>query len=260
MTGLIRHFIDRAESPSPWWARATAGAGVFLVLSLGMWAFLASVSPKWGVFWEYREVFWRGWLLTIGLSLASLVLSTIIGVTAALARRSGFLPVRYVAKVYIELVRGMPFLVLIFLLFYGIPEVTKYGDRFTFGVVALSLFAGSYIAEIVRSGLESIGAWQWESARAIGLSRWQTYRYILLPQVARVILPAMTGQLASLIKDSSLLSVIGLMEFTQSAQQVFSATYSGMESFLPLGVGYLLLTLPIVAVSRQLEKKLRYEH
>jgi len=185
----------------------------------------------------------------------ALVLSTLIGLMAAMGRRSWFLPVRYTATLYVELVRGMPFLVLILVLFYGVPQITQHGDRFFFGVLFLSLFAGAYIAEIIRAGINSVGAYQWESARAIGLSKWETYRFIIFPQALKNILPPLTGQFASLIKDSSLLSVIGLNEFTHSAQTIFSATYSGLESFLPLGVGYLILTLSVSLVARELERR-----
>ena len=202
---------------------------------------------------------WSGWLLTLTLSSISLVLSTAIGLVAALARRSGILLIRYIATTYIECVRGMPLLVLILVLFYVVANALKIDDRFLVGVVVLSLFAGAYIAEIIRAGIESVGASQRESARAIGLTSAQTYRYVVLPQALRQALPPLAGQFASLIKDSSLLSIIGVAEFTYTAQQVNSATYSTLESYLPLAVGYLVLTLPISLFSSLLQRTLRYE-
>lgn len=152
----------------------------------------------------------------------------------------------------------MPLLVLILVLWYVIfKDVTE--GRLFFGILALSLFAGAYMAEIFRAGIESVGQSQRESARAIGLTTWQTYRLIILPQAARHSLPAFTGQLASLIKDSSLLSVLALTEFTYAAQQVYSATYTTVETFLPLAAGYMILTIPISLWSKRLEKTLRYE-
>ena len=153
----------------------------------------------------------------------------------------------------------MPLLVLILVLFYVVANALKIADRFLVGVVVLSLFAGAYIAEIIRAGIESVGASQRESARAIGLNSAQTYRYIVLPQALRQALPPLAGQFASLIKDSSLLSIIGVAEFTYTAQQVNSATYSTLESYLPLAVGYLVLTLPISFFSNMLQRTLRYE-
>ena len=104
-----------------------------------------------------------------------------------------------------------------------------------------------------------MGASQLESARAIGLSGGQTYRYVIFPQALRQVLPPLAGQFASIVKDSSLLSIIGLSEFTYTAQQVNSATYSTLESYLPLAVGYLILTLPISLWTHGLGRTLRYE-
>lgn len=254
-----RWFLDRPREPAFRAARALTWLLLLAGFSLLCWAVLFSTTRNWAAVWEYREVFLKGWLLTVGLSAAALVSSVVIGVAAALARRSGILALRSGATLYIECVRGMPLLVLIFVLFYGLPQITRHGDRFFFGVLALSLFAGAYIAEMVRAGIESVGASQRESARAIGLTTAQTYLYIIYPQALRNILPPLAGQFASLIKDSSLLSVIGLVEFTRAAQQVNSQTFSTMESFLPLAVGYLVLTLPISLWAKRLEARLHYE-
>lgn len=208
---------------------------------------------------KYQDVFWQGWFLTVGLSAASLILSIVIGLVAALARRSIFLPIRYLSTVYIEIVRGMPFLVLILLAFYVVADAVHYNNRLVVGVITLSLFSGAYIAEMIRAGIESIGASQRESARAIGLTNIQTYLYVIFPQALRHTLPPLAGQFASLIKDSSLLSIIGIAEFTFNAQQVNNATFSTLESYLPLAVGYLALTLPISLWSKYLENKFRFE-
>ena len=147
----------------------------------------------------------------------------------------------------------------ILFLFYVVANGIGLQDRIVAGALILSLFSGAYLAEIIRSGIDSIPATQLESARAIGLSPLQTYRFVIAPQALRQILPPLAGQFASLIKDSSLLSIIGVTEFTFAAQQAFSATYRTMESFLPLAVGYLALTLPISLLSKLLEKRFRYE-
>ena len=128
-----------------------------------------------------------------------------------------------------------------------------------FGVLVLALFSGAYMAEIIRGGLDAIPRAQIDSARAIGLTPWQTLRLVVLPQAVRIVLPAVAGQLVSLIKDSSLLSVISIGEFTFAARNVNSATYSTLESYLPLAAGYLALTLPLSALSRWLERRFRYE-
>lgn len=209
--------------------------------------------------WDYKALFIQGWLTTLWISAASLVLSFVIGLVVALCRRSRWLFLRYLALIYIELIRSTPLLVQILFFFYVVAHAIHIENRYVVGIITLSMFSGAYIAEMIRSGIDNISASQWDSARSIGLTKWQTYRYVIFPQAFRQILPPLTGQFASLIKDSSLLSIIGINELTHSAQQVNSATYSTLESFLPLAIGYLLLTLPISLISRYLEKRYRYE-
>jgi polar amino acid transport system permease protein len=147
----------------------------------------------------------------------------------------------------------------ILIFFYIVADAFHVNNRYLAGILILSFFSGAYISEIVRAGIESIGQSQLESARAIGLTTSQTYRYVIFPQALRVSLPPLVGQFVSLIKDSSLLSIIAVNEFTQAARDINSATYSTLESYLPLAVGYLILTLPISLWTRWLEKRLRFE-
>ncbi len=213
---------------------------------------------NWPAIWAYRQKFVQGWLMTVAISAAALLVSVFIGVVTALARRARFLPLRYAAALYVEAVRGTPLLVQILILFYVVANAVGVENRYVVGVLTLSLFAGAYLAEMVRAGIESIRDSQLESARAIGLTRGQTYRYVIFPQVVRQLIPPLTGQFASIIKDSSLLSIIALNEFTLNAQEVNAFTYSTLESYLPLAAGYLLLTLPISLASRILERKFHY--
>jgi polar amino acid transport system permease protein len=160
---------------------------------------------------------------------------------------------------YVEVVRGTPLLVQILIFFYVVADAFKIQSRYLVGILILSFFSGAYICEIVRSGIEGIGKSQIDSARAIGLTRLQTYRHVIFPQATRQILPALAGQFASLIKDSSLLSIISISEFTLNAQEVNAYTYSTLESYIPLAIGYLILTLPLSLWTRFLERKFHYE-
>lgn len=214
---------------------------------------------NWAAPWKYRVLFWQGWLATVGVALGSLVLSTLIGAGTALLGRARFLPGRALARLYVELIRGTPLLVQILLFFYVVAPAFRVGNRYVVGIVTLSLFAGAYIAEIIRAGLEGVGRSQWEAARAIGLTRRQTYRWIVLPQALRHLLPPLAGQFVSLVKDSSLLSVIGIAEFSLQAQQVNALTFSTLESYVPLALGYLVLTLPLSLWARQLERRARFQ-
>ena len=255
----MEFLFDRTEKPSPLWARAAIMAGLVVLYSaVCFWAFSSTVKD-WEKVWNYRVVFLNGWLTTIGISAVALVLSTIFGVSAALARRSPFLPLRYTSVFYVETVRGLPLMVLVLFGFYGVAFKLGWNDRLSAGILILSLFSGAYIAEVIRAGIESVGRTPWDSARAIGLTPAQTYRCVIFPQVLRQTLPPLAGQFSSLIKDSSLLYIVGVSELTFSAQQVSSATYSTFEAYLPLGVCYLVLTLPVSLWTKYLESKVRYE-
>ncbi len=214
---------------------------------------------RWSAIYPYRQLFLQGWLTTIGLSAAALLCSTLAGLCSALAQGSSFLPLRYLGKIYVELVRGTPLLVQILILFYVVADAFGVQNRFLVGVLTLSFFSGAYISEIIRAGIQSVGRSQWESARAIGLTRGQTYRYVVFPQALRQTLPPLAGQFVSLVKDSSLLSIIGIQEFTRSAQMANSSTYGTLESYLPLALGYLILTLPISLWTRRLERRHQFD-
>ncbi len=177
----------------------------------------------------------------------------------ALLSRSNLWLATTFSRVYVELIRGTPLLVQILFFYYVIANQLGFENRYLAGIVVLSLFHAAYIAEMIRAGLDTVSATQQESARAIGLSHWQAMRFVLFPQAVRQVIPPLAGQFASIIKDSSLLSVIGINEITNAAQQINSATYSTLEVFLPLALAYLILTLPISLWSRRLERRFAYE-
>jgi polar amino acid transport system permease protein len=256
MPNFIKLFST--ERPS-FWIRAFNILLVFAVLSLLFCAVFFTQVYHWDVLSKYRIVFLKGWVATIFIALVSLVLSLLIGLVASLMRRSKILAVRYFSKVYVEVIRGTPLLVQLLFFFYVVASAIGIESRFLVGIITLSIFSGAYIAEIFRSGIESIRKTMLESATAIGLTTWQTYRYVIYPISIRQILPPLAGQFASIIKDSSLLSILGISEFTYAAQQVSSATYSTLECYFPLAIGYLILTFPISFFSRFLEKRTRHE-
>ena len=212
---------------------------------------------KWTLVWHYRDVFLHGWVETLFISVMALSLSCCFGAVIVAARRSSLKLIRVVALLIIEVIRGTPLLTQILFFFYVVAHGIGLQNRLLTGVLILSFFSSVYIAELMRASIEVIPRPQWESAKAIGLTTFQTYRYVIIPQALRPLLPSLAGQLASLIKDSSLLSVIGISELTLAAQQVNATTYCTLESFFPLALGYLMLTLPISLGSRWLEKKLK---
>jgi polar amino acid transport system permease protein len=214
---------------------------------------------KWQAVWHYRHMFAVGWITTVWLSLAALGLSTVIGLLCALGLRSRLLVLRYFIKFYVEVIRGTPLLVQVLIFFYVVADAFHIGNRYAVGILTLAVFSGAYITEIIRAGIESVGRSQLESAMAIGLTRSQTYRYVVFPQAVRQTLPPLAGQFVSLVKDSSLLSIISISELTLNAQEVNAFTFSTLESYLPLALGYLVLTLPISIWTRWLERRMRFE-
>lgn len=212
----------------------------------------------WDSVWEYRQNFLRGFGMTIVISAFSLVLSLILGLVVGIGSGSRILAYRYLSRGFVEIIRGTPLLVQILIFFYVVANALNVQNRYVVGVLIMAVFAGAYVSEIIRAGIESVGDTQLESARSLGFTRGQTYRYVILPQVIRRILPPLAGQLASLIKDSSLLSIIAVKEFTLAAREINSTTFSTLESFIPLAIGYLVLTLPISILSKRLESRFAY--
>lgn len=252
---------EGAAVPLPGWARALNFLAALGLLGLALYLPFTHLEANWAWarVYRYRDKFIQGYELTILLSLAALVLSSVFGLVSALAGRARFLPLRYVNRIYVDFVRGTPLLVQILVFYYVTANAIGIADRNVAGVLILSMSYGAYISEVIRAGIESVGKSQLDSAKAIGLNPAQTYRYVIFPQALRQILPSLAGQLVSLIKDSALLSIISVSEFTKNAQEAGNITYSILECYIPLAVGYLLLTLPISFLTRYLEGRSRFE-
>ncbi len=252
---------DSRARPVPLGVRMLNFALAGLLVSAAFWFSFHRLAYRlqWDAVYRYREMFLSGWLTTIVLSASALLLSSLIGFLFALAGRSRLLPLRYLSKIYVEAVRGTPLLVQILIFFYVVADAFGVSNRYLVGILILSFFSGAYISEIIRAGLESISKSQLESARAIGLTRSQTYRFVIFPQALRQTLPPLAGQFVSLIKDSSLLSIISISEFTWNAQAINSRTFSTLESYIPLALGYLALTLPLSIWTRNLERRHAYD-
>lgn len=211
----------------------------------------------WESIYEYRQKFIDGFLVTIYISFFALILSLILGVIFAYGQNSKFILLRFFSRFYIEIIRGTPLLVQILIFFYVFANNLGFDNRYVVGTVILSMFAGAYVSEIIRAGVKSIDKGQYESAKSLGFTPTQSYMYIIFPQAYKRILPPLTGQFASIIKDSSLLSIISISEFTMNAQEVNAYTYSTLESYIPLALGYLALTYPISYYANRLEKNMK---
>lgn len=225
------------------------------------YALFSSVAYQWnweGV-WRYRQQFGYGWLTTMVLSLVAMIVSVALGFLLMLGRRSPWEPARMFCGGAVELVRGSPLLVQLLIGHYIIANRLHIDNPAITGIILLGCFEGAYLAEIFRGAVESISASQLDAARAVGLDKVQTYRFVIIPQALRRALPGTTGQLVSLIKDSSLLSVIGIEELVQKVKIMNAATYKPLEGFLPLALAYLIVTLPLSYLARRLERRFAYE-
>ena len=238
------------------------------LVSAGFWVIFSELDLTRGraAIWKYRESILEGWGVTLAVSAGSLVGSCLVAGVLVAGQRSGLRVVRWFTQGFVEMVRGMPLLSLVLIGFFVVLnnqhiaralDSVGLGGKLAAGILLLSVFTGAYLTEILRGGLESIPQAQLDSARAVGFNRWQVLRLVVFPQALRRVLPALAGQFVSLVKDSSLLSVIGVNEFTYQARAFYAATYLGVEAFLPLAVGYLLLTLPIAGFSHWLERRFK---
>lgn len=259
MTGIFT--ADKTSAPTS--AKAAFNYLVVCIVVVAVvWASLAAagISLNFDFIAQYKVRIWDGFCMTVGISAASLVLSLLLGVAVAAGQGCRVLPLRYLCDLYVKIIRGTPLIVQVYFFYYIIGTAWGVSNRVLAGIIILSFFSGAYIAEIIRGGLLSIDSGQLESARAVGFTKAQTIRHVVLPQMIARTLPALTGQAASIIKDSSLLSVIAVIELTQTIREITATNYNFFGGFLLLGALYLVLTLPIMFVSRRFEKKFDYAH
>ena len=229
---------------------------IFLIVTMSR----LGLSFDFSILWKYRDRFISGFKMTMILSICAMIMSLMIGFISVMGIKSPITLISYFFRSYVQIIRGTPLLVQIFFFYYLVGTAWGIENRYVAGVLILSLFEGAYITEIIRGGLDSIDRQQYDIARAIGLNQSQTFRLVVFPQLFMRILPALTGQFASVIKDSSLLSVVAVIELTQVTQEISSVNYALFENYLFLGGLYLLLTMPISFLSQYLEKKFHYAH
>ncbi len=205
-----------------------------------------------------------GLWLTLKLSLMATIFGVLIGVAGGLARISSNPALKWTVIVYVEIIRGSPLMVQILIWYFVLGTVINnllatYGlgrlSAFWYGVASLSCFAGAYVTEIVRAGIQSIHRGQTEAARSLGMTYAQCMRYVILPQALRRILPPLAGQFISLIKDSSLLGIIAIRELTKAAREAVSASLQPFEIYLVVAVLYLVLTFSLSMFVQHLERR-----
>lgn len=265
-------FTERPISPPVPWRRSPYlhVLGYALVMALILWTTYQGALAT-GYRWDWHRV-WRflfewddgvlyrgplidGLLVTLQICSQAFVLMVAIGLVTALLARSASPVGRAIARVYVEAIRNTPLLVQLYIIYFALSPVLGV-DRVTSAIVALALFEGAYAAEMFRAGIEAVDRGQWEAAHSLGLSRYRTYRHIILPQALRVIVPPLTGQTISLIKDSSIVSVIGVFDLTTEGRNAIADTFLTFEIWFVVAILYLALTVTLSFAVTVLERRL----
>ncbi|HHZ16663.1 MAG TPA: amino acid ABC transporter permease [Peptococcaceae bacterium] len=204
-----------------------------------------------------------GAVTTIWITALAVSIGVLIGLVVGLARISGKTWLRALARVYVDAIRGTPLLVQIFIIYLGIPNLLNVllGQQFPInvyvaGVMACGLNSGAYVAEIVRAGIQSIDRGQTEAARSLGMNSWQTMRYVILPQAFKRIIPPLGNEFIAMLKDTSLLSVIGIEELTRKGQLFIAVTFAPFPVYTGVLLMYLAMTLTISRFVSMLERRL----
>jgi polar amino acid transport system permease protein len=206
---------------------------------------------------QYLDRFAEGLSNTLTAAGVSLVLSLLLGTLVALALLSNRMGLRRPVEGYVAFIRATPLLVQIYLVYYGLPALLPFAKSWNdmyFGIAALTLNSAPYMGEIIRAGIESVPRGQIEGAKAVGMNYSQRMRYVVLPQAFANTLPPLIGQTAVLIKDTSLLSIITVFEFTSAGILLNSERVRPNESFLTIALGYLLIYLLILLLSRSVKQ------
>jgi His/Glu/Gln/Arg/opine family amino acid ABC transporter permease subunit len=211
----------------------------------------------WSVLWRYRESLWDGLVLTVELSLVALAAAIIIGIIFGTMNSSKNRAFRTLAASYVEVCRNIPLLVHILFWYVGLASFRI--PNFWCGVIGLAMHSGAYIAEIVRSGIQSVPPGQNEAALSSGLTKTQSMIYIIYPQSLRMVLPSLAGMFSQLIKDSSLASVIAVSELTFQAGKIEGETFRSFEAYIGISVLYLIF-ITIITQSLQLVFSTRQQH
>lgn len=210
----------------------------------------------WGAVWYAVPYMLRGAVVTLEISFWAMLLATVVGVAMGLISASDLWLPKAIVRAYVYFVRGTPALVQIFLVYFALPRVGFELSSFWSGVVALAFNSAGFIAEIVRAGLQSIDVGQTEAALSIGMTGRQSIVHILLPQSLRRITPPMTNEVITLLKNSSLLSVISVTELTRTAQLIIAERFVPFELYAALAVYYLVMISVLSRFSEYIERRL----
>jgi len=204
---------------------------------------------------EVLPLLLRGAVTTVAISVSAMSLALVLGLFAAVGRMSRGRTLRFISGFYVEVIRGTPLLVQLFIVYYGLPSYGIRLDPFVAGFLTLGIHYGAYLSEVYRAGILSVDRGQWEAASSIGMTRSMVLRVIILPQAVRVILPPVGNYFISMLKDSALTATISVSELLRAGQLRVAITFRAMDIYLMVAVIYLALSWPLSLLVRWLEKR-----
>lgn len=214
--------------------------------------------PGLGLYWQYAPLMLSGLATTAWICALATALGIAVGLAIALCAMLPFAPVRWIMQAYIEVMRGLPILILLFILYYGGPSFGLRLSAVSVGVLGLGFYGGAYFAEIFRSGFQSIARGQIEAARMVGLSGRQIIRHVKLPQMLVLIMPPMVNEVIILIKESAILSIITVAELTKDTTQFVNETYAVIQPYIAAALLYWLLIEAVAWFGRRIESRIRF--
>ena len=218
------------------------------------------ISVNWYLVMNSFPLLLTGAVVTVKITALSVALGVIIGLFVGVARICHVAPLRVLAAIYVDFLRGTPLLVQIFLIYFALPVITgQRVDPFFAAIASCGINSGAYVAEIFRAGIQSIDAGQMEAGRSLGMSWMQTMRYIIVPQAFKRVIPPLGNEFIALLKDSSLVSVIGFEELTRRGQLIIARTYGSLEIWLSVAIIYLAMTLTISRFVAYLERRYKVD-
>lgn len=207
----------------------------------------------------YRTVILKGWLNTILISLLSILLSLFVGLILYLMEESRFKVLFYMSEIHKTIIFSTPLLVIAIIAYYYIGNAFNIDSKFLVGVITLGFYIAAYVSDIYKGAIESIHQNQWQAAKMFGFTKYQTYRYIIFPQVFKSILPPLAGQFALTIKGSALLSYMSTSEYLNAINQIMTINFRYTEGFIVIILGYWIITVPLILLVRKLEKTVNYK-
>ena len=213
---------------------------------------------NWDFIMKYLPLYQKAAVLTVRIGIAGILLSVLVGLFCAAVQYFRIPVIRQMTAVYIEISRNTPLLIQLFFIYYGLPKIGIRTNAAACGVAGLAFLGGSYMAEAFRSGIDTVEAAQLESAYSLGLTGWQTLRYVVFPQALSISIPAFMANVIFLLKETSVFSAISLMDLMFTAKDLIGLYYQTAESLFLLVVFYLMILLPVSLAGSLLERRLRY--